>query len=227
LLKSFLGSQLHGNSFIKGFLTFLLDGISLSSSLGGDSFVLTNTLSDNRSSGCLLLDDHGLLLYLLGSFDKFGLFGLEFGLHDTDRAFSLDQTIVTVGVTILKVLNLCALGSQKNLEGTNELQVRGGGHVVVSLELTLEFPRRLLSILMELLQQLALIYSSISISPKNFSATDCRASFGHSENQSMVVQLTSDGKFLTLFLNESPMGEKQSTICKKFLQRSTKYEKSC
>jgi hypothetical protein len=139
----------------------LLDGISLSSSLGGDSFVLTNTLSDNGSSGCLLLDDLGLLLYLLGSFDKFGLFGLEFGLHDTDRAFSLDQTIVTVGVTILKVLNLCALGSQKNLEGTNELQVRGGGHVVVSLELTLEFPRRLLSILMELLHHLAAISSNL------------------------------------------------------------------
>ena len=54
--------------------------------------------------------------------------------------------------------------------------------------------------------------SVISISPKNLTATDSRASFGHSENQSMVVQLTSDGKFLILFLKESPIGLKASTM---------------
>jgi len=42
----------------------------------------------------------------------------------------------------------------------------------------------------------------------------------------MVVQLTSEGKLLTLFLNESPIGEKHSTMCKFCLQRSTKKLKS-
>jgi hypothetical protein len=47
---------------------------------------------------------------------------------------------------------------------------------------------------------------------RNFYATASRASGGHSENQSIVVQLTIDGKSLILFLKEFPIGEKQSTI---------------
>lgn len=37
-----------------------------------------------------------------------------------------------------------------------------------------------------------------------------------------MVQLTSDGKLRILFLRESPIGEKQSTIWRYFLQRSMK-----
>jgi hypothetical protein len=53
-----------------------------------------------------------------------------------------------------------------------------------------------------------------------------KASGGHSENQSIVVQFTIDGKSLILFLKEEPIDEKQSTTCKYFLHLSRKNEKS-
>lgn len=63
---------------------------------------------------------------------------------------------------------------------------------------------------------------SISISLKNFWATASRASGGHGENQSIVVQLTIDGKSLILFRRDAPIGEKASTTCKAFLHLSWK-----
>jgi len=83
-----------------------------------------------------------------------GLLSLEFSLHDGDGAFSLDETVVTVGVTFLKLVDLFTLLGKELLEGVNQLKVRGWGHVVVSLKLCLEFAGRHLSILMEGLHHL-------------------------------------------------------------------------
>ncbi len=55
------------------------------------------------------------------------------------------------------------------------------------------------------------------------SAVDFKASAGQGRNQSMVVQFTSPGKVLILFLKVSPTGEKQSTICRFSLQVLTKW----
>jgi len=100
-----------------------------------------------------------LFVDLIGSFNKLVLLSFKFSLHDTDRAFGLDQTIVTVGVTILEVLNFSTLLTKENLKGTNELQVRGWGHVVVSPELLHEFPGGILSVLMELLHHFTAVFS--------------------------------------------------------------------
>ena len=54
----------------------------------------------------------------------------------------------------------------------------------------------------------------MSTGAKNYLATLCKASFGHSLNQSIVQQLTKDGNILTLSLKALPIGEKHNTICK-------------
>jgi len=74
--------------------------------------------------------------------------------------------------------------------------------------------------------QFCLTSWSISTSIKNFCATASSASGGHSENQSIVVQLTIDGKSLILFLKEAPIGEKQITIWRLVLHLSRKYANS-
>ena len=66
--------------------------------------------------------------------------------------------------------------------------------------------------------------SVISTYFKNCEATDYKASPGHYENQSIVQQLTSEGKLRILFLKASPIGENAITECKSFLHLSTKYE---
>jgi hypothetical protein len=64
---------------------------------------------------------------------------------------------------------------------------------------------------------------SISMAPKNFLATDTKASVGQAKNQSIVQQFTSEGNIRTLFWKASPIGEKANTILKLFLHLSTKY----
>ncbi len=59
---------------------------------------------------------------------------------------------------------------------------------------------------------------------KNVSATDSRASLGHSVNQSMVQQLTSDGNIRHLERNESPTGLIHNTMCNLFWTWLMKYE---
>jgi hypothetical protein len=59
-----------------------------------------------------------------------------------------------------------------------------------------------------------------STDSKKFLETLKRASYGHSWNQSMTVQLTKAGNYLTLLLI-SPTGEKQRAMCKFFLIAST------
>jgi len=71
--------------------------------------------------------------------------------------------------------------------------------------------------------QLFLIVLSIGMLAVNLLATLSSASYGHSENQSIVQQFTSDGNILTLVRKASPIGEKHSTICKFFLTLSMKY----
>ena len=58
---------------------------------------------------------------------------------------------------------------------------------------------------------------------KWLSAVEIKAYSGHAKNQSIVVQLTKDGKVLNLLLKSSPTGDIQMTICKFFLQSCTKY----
>jgi hypothetical protein len=65
------------------------------------------------------------------------------------------------------------------------------------------------------------VYSNSS-SYKNLSATASNASYGQVVNQSIVQQLTNDGKFLILSLIELPIGLIASTICKCYLIFSTK-----
>ena len=60
---------------------------------------------------------------------------------------------------------------------------------------------------------LSLFFSSASTSTSCsvFTATASSASSGHSLNQSMVQQLTSDGNCRSRSRNASPIGEKHST----------------
>lgn len=44
-------------------------------------------------------------------------------------------------------------------------------------------------------------------------ATSSKATLGHSQNQSIVVQFTKAGYWRSLFLNASPMGLMQSIMC--------------
>lgn len=62
----------------------------------------------------------------------------------------------------------------------------------------------------------------ISMSSRNFYATDRSASSGQGWNQSITVQLMMAGNFLALPLKPSPTGEKQSDICKFLRTRSRK-----
>ena len=57
--------------------------------------------------------------------------------------------------------------------------------------------------------------SDISTSARNYLATASKASGGQAENQSIVVQLTIDGKSLILFLKATPIGENAKTIDRK------------
>jgi len=52
-------------------------------------------------------------------------------------------------------------------------------------------------------------------------ATLMRASLGQAENQSRAQQSTKEGNFLCRTLSASPTGLMQSTMCSKFLTRST------
>mmetsp|Transcript_7547 Transcript_7547/g.21075 ORF Transcript_7547/g.21075 Transcript_7547/m.21075 type:complete len:229 (-) Transcript_7547:393-1079(-) len=70
--------------------------------------------------------------------------------------------------------------------------------------------------------------SATSDGPKSTSCKKCcatltRASLGQGWNQSMAVQLMSAGNFLALILNNSPIGEKQSTTCRLCRTRPMKY----
>lgn len=58
---------------------------------------------------------------------------------------------------------------------------------------------------------------------KWLSAVDTRASSGHERNQSIVVQLTRDGKVLNLLLKSYPTGDIQMTMWRLDLQSWTKY----
>ena len=58
-------------------------------------------------------------------------------------------------------------------------------------------------------------------------ATSCKAYCDHGCTQIGDVQDTKDGKFLSLYLNFSPIGDKQSTICKLVLHLLTKYSHNC
>ena len=61
-----------------------------------------------------------------------------------------------------------------------------------------------------------------STSAKIFEATASSASLGHSRNQSMVQQLTSEGNCRSRSLNASPMGEKHRMMCRFALQLAMK-----
>ena len=137
-----------------------------------------------------------------------------------------DQAVVAVLVPVLQSHYLFALLLQNGLECGDEFKIGGWSHIVVSF---LSSERNFLAALevdswntCTIAMQQFLTDDSISTSYRNRLATLSKASRGHSENQSMVVQLTREGKFLTLPLKDSPIGEKHSTMCRRFLQRSTK-----
>ena len=64
--------------------------------------------------------------------------------------------------------------------------------------------------------------SSIFTSLRNCVATLCSASAGHSENQSMVQQFTSDGNLRRRSRNASPTGDMHSTQCRYLRHSCTK-----
>jgi hypothetical protein len=64
--------------------------------------------------------------------------------------------------------------------------------------------------------------SPVDSSYKNLSATASSASSGHDVNQSIVQQLTNEGKFLILSLRELPIGLIAKTMWRCYLVFSTK-----
>ena len=76
---------------------------------------------------------------------------------------------------------------------------------------------------------LSLFFSSASTSTSCsvFTATASSASSGHSLNQSMVQQLTSDGNWRRRSRKASPIGEKHSTTCRLARHVLMKYCQSC
>jgi hypothetical protein len=90
----------------------------------------------------------------LGFFFEHGFLSFELLSHGSDRVFGCDKAIVTVRVLFLEGVHFATLFSEKLLESGDQLEVRSGGNVVVTLELSQELLGIDKSIRMEALHHL-------------------------------------------------------------------------
>lgn len=163
LLECLFSLKLHWNGLIKFLLTINFNCICFCCCFWSDSLVLSNISCYNFSKSGFFLDNTFLNFYFLRSLDQEWLLCLKFSLHNTDWTFCLDETVVTIGITVFKVFDFLSFSSKKIFECWDQLEVGCWGHIVMTLELSLEFTSSFLSVGVESLHHCDTLLSCSSI----------------------------------------------------------------
>mmetsp|Transcript_17523 Transcript_17523/g.48737 ORF Transcript_17523/g.48737 Transcript_17523/m.48737 type:complete len:393 (-) Transcript_17523:6480-7658(-) len=130
-VQSRQGCLQDGEGLCQGILTLLFDGIGCVCCL----FCLLHIYIHNSFLGLhdlslFLLDRGHEALCLCHSVDELGLEVCQLILHDDNLLLCEQQLLQADLIAPLGCHDLCSFGTQQCCEGVQELQVRGGGHVI-------------------------------------------------------------------------------------------------
>jgi hypothetical protein len=119
LLGCFHSLLLERQRCVEIFLTICLNGIRGVCSFLSHSFVLSDSSGDNFGCTSFFFDLCGFDLYFFRCLDKHRLFSLKFSLHNTDGTFCLNQTVVTICVSVSESFYFLSFFFEQNLESGN------------------------------------------------------------------------------------------------------------